>query len=353
VENHSWRWIFYINLPLSVLALALLYTRVPESRDETRAMRPDWLGSVLASTALGCLVFSLIEYPRLGLGHPAVWGLFTTGIGLSVLFVRVEHRSASPMLPLELFKLRVFSGINIATLLLYTGLNGLMFFLPFNLIHVQGYTPLQTGLIFVPMSLLIFFMSRWAGGLASRNPGIPLVIGPLTVAAAFLILALPGTHGGYWLTFFPGVLLIGIGMGLCIAPITEVAMGAVPTRQSGIASGVNNAVARLASVLAVALFGVVVSLSYNRSLDAELSRLDISPRIGEYFQTERTKLAAATPPPALEMELEAQLDEAIKRSFVSGFRALCIGAAGLALATTVCCWVTLRARGPALEREPP
>jgi len=345
VDVFSWRWIFYLNLPLSVITLTLLYRQVPESRDPARSGSPDWLGAVLASAALGLLVFGLIEYPRLGIGDAIVSGTLTAGVALFALFLWVESQTQSPMLPLGLFRSRLFSGVNFATLLLYTALNGTFFFLPFYLIYVLEFSAIQAGASFMPMSIGIFLLSRRVGGMAGHHPRALLVFGCGCVALAYWLLSRIGVDTNYWLTVFPGVVMIGIGMGFCIAPITNVALGAVSSSQAGVASGVNNAVARLSSVLAIALFGIVITTTYNRSLDQGLVMLDASPSLVSHFATERGKLAAAKPPAGIDELQAAAIHQLVKNAFSQGFAHACLFSMALSLATALCCWLTIPAAG--------
>lgn len=345
IETLSWRWIFYLNLPLSIITLTLLFTRVPESWNPHRSGSPDWAGAGLASVALSLLVFGLIEYPGRGISHPQVAGTLVAGALLLLLFLWVESRSQSPMLPLGLFRSPLFSGVNFATLLLYTGLNGTLFFLPFYLIYVLNFSAVETGASFMPMSIAILLLSRRVGGLAGHRPRALLVTGSCCTALAYLLLSRTGPESSYWLTVFPGVITIGLGMGLCIAPITHVALGAVAGHQTGLASGVNNAVARLSSVLAIALFGIVISHHYNRELDQGLSDLNASPAVVNHFKMERAKLAAATPPASLPSSESSVFSGLIKRAFSRGFGIVCLFSMALSLATALCLWLTIPPAG--------
>ncbi len=347
VDLFSWRWIFYLNLPLALITLILLYIQVPESRDPARRGRPDWPGALLASSALGLLVFGLIEYPGLGISNKLVHYPLLAGTGLLVLFLWVESRTSSPMLPLTLFRSPLFSGVNLATLLLYTGLNGIFFFLPFYLIYVHGFSAIQAGVVFTPMSIAIFLLSRRAGSVATRRPKALLITGSCCVALAYGLLSRASVDGNIWPILLVSMVMIGIGMGLCIAPITNLAMGAVGSGQAGIASGVNNAVARLAAVLAIALFGILIAATYNRSLDQGLRQTDADPALASqleiHFETERSKLAAAKPPAGLSAIQTRALSYLIKHSFGLGFSHACLLAMTLSLATALCCWLTIPA----------
>ena len=191
IENVSWRAVFFINVPIAVVVLALVFLHVPESRDEeSRGL--DWLGAGLATISLGLIVFGLIESSRLGFSHPAIAGSLSGGVITTVLFIIIEARKKDPMLPLTLFRSRNFSGANLLTLFLYTALSGSLFFLPLNLIQVQNYSPTAAGAALLPFILIMFLLSRWSGGLIKRyGAKLPLVIGPVIVTVAFVLFTLP------------------------------------------------------------------------------------------------------------------------------------------------------------------
>ncbi|HET7480042.1 MAG TPA: MFS transporter, partial [Rubrobacteraceae bacterium] len=238
VENVSWRAAFLVNVPLAAVVLYIVYRHVPESRDPD-ARKLDIPGAVLATLGLGGVVFGLIHSQSHGFGNSLVLISLLIGVAALVAFVFVEMRSNEPMMPLSLFRSRNFSGANLLTLLLYAGLGGSLYFLPFLLIQVHGYSATAAGSSFLPFIVITFLMSRWAGGLITRyGARLPLVIGPIIAAGGFLLYALPGTGGSYWTTFFPAVVVQGLGMALVIAPLTTTAMNSVTGRHSGLASGV-------------------------------------------------------------------------------------------------------------------
>src|SRR5215208_5546469 len=275
VDNVSWRAAFLINVPLAVIVLWIVFRHVPESRDPD-ARKLDIPGAVLATAGLGGVVFGLIESQSNGFGDPLVLVSLALGAGALVAFVLVERRVQEPMMPLTLFRSRNFSGANLLTLFLYAGLGGALYFLPFNLIQVHGYSATAAGSAFLPFVVLTFIMSRWAGGLVARyGAKLPLMIGPTVAAAGFLLFALPGTGGSYWTTFFPAVVVQGLGMALVIAPLTTTALNSVSGRHSGLASGVNNAVSRTASLLAIPVLGIFVFLTFSLVLDARVPALDL------------------------------------------------------------------------------
>ena len=331
VDNLSWRWVFFINVPLAAIVLLILWARVPESRSDDHVVQLDWPGAILVTVGLGTLVYGLIESANLGLGHPLVLGSVATGVLALAAFVVVEARSKAPMMPLTLFGSRTFSGANIVTLLLYSALGGALFFLPFNLIQVQGYSATQAGGAFLPLILVIFLLSRWAGGLVPRyGARVPLIVGPLLAAIGYLLLAAPGIGGSYWATFFPAVLVLGLGMAISVAPLTTAVMSSVEVKHAGIASGVNNAASRAAGLLAVAVFGVVILAAFGRALDARVAGLDLPGEVGQALDAQRVRLAAAAVPEGLSAEVRAAIEQAIAESFVAGFRLVMIVAAALA-----------------------
>ncbi len=348
VEQASWRWVFFINIPLAAAVMALIFLKVPESRDESASAsgRLDWLGALLATVGLGGIVFGLIESSNLGLGNPEVLVALAVGMVALILFIVVEARSPSPMMPLSLFRSRTFSGTNLLTFLLYGALGGALFFLPFNLIQVQGYQPTAAGASMLPFVLLLFTLSRWSGGLITRfGSKLPLVIGPSIAGVGFALFALPGIGGSYWTTYFPAALALGLGFAITIAPLTTTVMGAVDVSRSGIASGINNAVSRTAGLIALAALGIVISGVFNSSLDSRLSTLHISPEVRSALDTQRDKLAAADIPKSVDAKAQAEIKRALDESFLDGFRLVMLIAAGLALASAVAAGVMVEGKG--------
>jgi len=343
VEHASWRAVFFINLPLATVVIGVLFWRVPESRREADGEGSDWFGVALVALGLGAVVYGLIESSDLGLGDPVVVAALAAGAVLLAAFVTVEARGPSPMMPLGLFASRAFTGANLLTLLLYGALSGALFFFPFNLLQVQGYSASETGLALLPFPVFVFLLSRWSGELADRvGAALPLVVGPAVAAAGFGLLAVPWIGGSYWVSFFPGVAVLGIGMGVTAAPLTTAVLGAVPDDDSGIASGVNNAVSRVAGLLAIALLGVVMVAVYSGSLEARLKAAGVGDAAVLELLASRNRLAASEPPTGLGTEAQAAVRGAVGAAFVTGFRRVMVLCAGLALAAALAAAATLR-----------
>src|ERR671912_70847 len=320
VDNVSWRVAFLINVPLALVVLYVVFRHVPESRDPD-ARKLDLPGAFLATLGLGGIVYGLIESSNRGFDDPLVLGALVLGVAALLAFVLVERRSPEPMMPLSLFKSRNFSGANLLTLLLYAGLGGSLYFFPFVLIQVHGYSATAAGSAFLPFIVITFLTSRWAGGLVTRyGAKLPLVTGPTIATAGFLLFAIPGTDGSYWTTFFPAIVVMGLGMSFVIAPLTTTAMSSVEGRHSGLASGVNNAVSRSAGLLAIPIFGIFVFLAFSTALDAQTMDLDLSSPARQQLESEKVNLGAAEVPDGVSGQTAASVERAVAESFVAGFR---------------------------------
>src|SRR5579884_148036 len=345
VQFASWRWVFFINVPLAAIVLFVLFWRVPESRDTEDSPSLDWVGALLATLGLGGIVYGLIEAGNVGLGSPTVLSTLAVGAIALVVFVIVEARSHSPMVPLSLFRSRTFSGANLLTLFLYAALGGTLFFVPFNLISVQDYSPSAAGAAMLPTILILFLLSRWSGGLINRyGAKLPLIIGPCIAAVGFALFALPGVGGSYWTTFFPASVVLGLGMAISVAPLTTAVMGAVDAHRAGIASGINNAVSRTAGLLAIAVLGIIVLTVFNGSLDSHLATLNLPNQVLQSINAQRFKLVGIQIPVGGTTGL--LLKQAINQSFVAGFRAATLIGAGLALAAALSSWLLIEGKKP-------
>ncbi len=339
VQHFSWRWVFFINLPIAVAVIAISFLFVPESCGESGNHKLDIPGASLITLGLGLLVFGMIEAPGLGWTNPVTWGTTAAGVIASAVFLWREAHADSPLLPLQLFHSKNFSGANLLTLLLYAALGALLFFLPYNLIQVQGYTPTQAGAANLPLILILFFLSRWAGGLVAHyGAKLPLVIGPIVAAIGFLLFARPGIGGSYWTTYFPAMVVLGLGMSGVVAPLTTTVMDSVSEGQAGVASGVNNAVSRVASLLSIAVLGMVAFHVFNHQLADKLDASNLPVPIKHAVLEQRNRLTQIEPPKGLDVNQEQALKRSINESFLSAFRWVMCISAGLVLLSAVSAW---------------
>jgi EmrB/QacA subfamily drug resistance transporter len=352
VEHASWRWVFFINLPLAAAVIAISVWRIPETRSET-ARSIDWWGAILATVGLGGLVSGFIESVNLGWRNPLVFGSLIGGFGCLAALSFAESHTSAPMLPLRLFESRSFSGANLLTLCLYAAIGIFFFVFPLNLVQVQGYSTTATGAAVLPLILLIFLLSRWSGGLVARYGARgPLIIGPLTAALGFALFAVPSVGDSYWKAFFPAVVVLGFGMAVTVAPLTTVLMNSVNQERVGAASGINNAVARVAGVLAIAVLGIVMVKAFGSRLSGSLAHFMLPHDILLELQANESKLAGLQVPAGLDPETEAGLRESIRQAFVFGFRVVMLICAGLSAASATVAWVMIpKNRGPRVSHD--
>lgn len=352
IDHVSWRGVFFINLPLALAVVVISLRHVPESHDQNNVAGLDWLGAILATLGLAGLVYGLVESARFGFANRTVIGALGLGIAALTIFGFHEARAANPMLPLGLFRSHNFSGANLLTLFLYAALSGSLFFLPLNLIQVQHYPATMAGAALLPFVVLMFLLSRWSGGLVDRfGSRLPLIIGPVVAASGFFMFTLPGTTGSYWTTFFPAVVVLGFGMAISVAPLTTTVMTAVNEDRAGTASGINNAVARVAGLLAVAVLGVVMLQTFSRGFASRLSLLDTSAEVRQSLLAQRVRLGGLEVPASVEPVVRTQIEAAVSQSFIAGFRLLMFVAAGLSLAGAVSAYVMIGRRAlPSVAR---
>ncbi|MGH2890209.1 MAG: DHA2 family efflux MFS transporter permease subunit [Solirubrobacteraceae bacterium] len=262
VQAVSWRAIFLINLPLGAIVAVLAARHVPESRDETASGRLDWAGATLATAGLAGATYAMISGPSHGLGSPPVLAAAILGAVGLVGFVAVERRIAHPMLPLDIFASRAFTAANLVTFVVYGALGGVFFLLVVVLQVSLGYSPVAAGAASLPVTALMLALSSRAGALAHRiGPRLPLTVGPLLIAGGMLLMTRIGPGAGYVPDILPAMVVFGLGLAATVAPVTSTVLAAADERHAGAASGVNNAVARTAGLLAVALLPPIAGLS--------------------------------------------------------------------------------------------
>ena len=355
VDHVSWRMIFLINPLVAAPTLWIAVRYVPESRDPGTSEGLDWQGALLAFGTLGFLVYGLIAASRAGWADSTVLGTLAVGVFLLGCFIVAERRSSAPMMPPALFRSRNFTGINLLTLLLYGALDGALFFLPFLLIQARGYSATAAGALYLPFTVIMAFLSRWSGGLADRYAGRrfgmrgPLIAGPLVVGAGFALLGLVGNATQYWMFLLPMVVL-GLGMAITVAPLTTAVVNGVAERQIGMASGVNNAVASIASLLFVAVLGTIALGLFSRSLDRQLVATNVSGEIRAVVDGSREAFATPSMPADMSAEDRDMTRRMLTDSYVRTLKLIMFIAAALSWGSALAAAVAV---GPPTAREGP
>lgn len=331
VQAASWRYVFLINLPIALIVVLITRKFVTESRDEEMNGRIDWAGAALATAALGSLTYGFISLQSTRSTYAGV-GAVIAGAVLFAVFVAIEHRSSAPMVPMGIFASRDFTVANVYTFLLYAALGGGLFFVPFNLINVQHYSPFDAGAALLPMIVLMFVSSRWSGGLVAHiGARIPLTIGGIIAGVGFALFGFAGVGASYWSTFFPAVLVLGVGTSTFVAPLTTTVMNSAPAEHAGTASGINNAVSRVAGLLAIAVLGIVIVVTARGALQPDARNL---PR--------PVQATLAMPASA-----HGAARNAITQAYEVGFRDAMLACAALAWAAAALAGTALRVKQPA------
>jgi EmrB/QacA subfamily drug resistance transporter len=341
IEHVSWRAAFFFNLPVAALVILLSLRFMNESRDDTRTSAIDWAGAVLGVLGLGAVVFGLLEWPRVDANSSVVSASLAVGVLSLIAFVVVEGRVAAPMVPLRLFRSRVFALTNLLTLLLYGALATVFWLVPMNLIEVQHYSATDAGASLLAFPLLMFVLSRWSGGLVAKvGSRLPLTVGPIVAAIGLALFARPEIGGSYWTTFFPAVAMLGLGMAIVVAPLTTTVMNAVEAEHAGVASGVNNAVSRVAGLVAIAVFGIVLVRAFDARVSPALDRMQLTAAGRSAVDRQLPRLAGAELASgdvvsAVEPDRRTVIRGAVDESFVSAFRLVMLAAAVVALTAAV------------------
>ncbi|HWB94070.1 MAG TPA: MFS transporter [Puia sp.] len=312
-----WRYIFFINVPIGIIALLILWHHVAENKAAAEASAIDLPGVLAIALGLAALTFGFLRMPAVGFRHWSVVGSLTTGIVLLILFVVIEAKSAHPMMPLRLFTNTTFTGVNLLTFFLYAGLGTGMLFLSLDMVQAQGYSQLDSGLTFLPFTLLMIGIARPAGAWADKlGPRPFLIAGPLTAGCGLLILSFTGETSGpstYWTSFFPGILVFGLGMSFTVAPLTTTVMSAVGDQYSGVASGINNALTRVANVFANAIFGALAVFLFSQALHHRLDAVQLPASVKHEMLAQAGDLGNAHIPP------DATAKQTVASIFRSGF----------------------------------
>jgi EmrB/QacA subfamily drug resistance transporter len=345
IEHASWHWAFYINLPVAAVVIGLSLCHVPESRNRN-ARAVDWLGAAAATFGLAALVYGSLEAGAVGWKSLRVSGTLFAGVLLLTVFVLIERRVRSPMLPLDLFRSSSFSATNLMTLFLYAALGVFFFLFPMELIQVQKYSATEAGAASLPTIALVFTLSRWSGGLVTRyGSKAPLMIGPLIVAFAFLIFSSRALSPSYCRGPFLGYIVLGFGLAITVAPLTTVVMNSVAEERAGTASGINNATSRVAGVLAIAVLGIVMVAAFAYSLGGSLAMLHLDSAVAHDLEASVDRLGGLDAPAGLASQTAEGVRGAITGAFVFGFRIIMAVCAGLAVASAGIAWRMIPGRG--------
>ena len=341
-----WRWIFFINIPLGVAALTMIGLQVKESRDEDSDHAIDYPGVIAIATGLALLTFGFLRIPAVGLHNWQVYGSLIVGILLLAAFIFLEFKSKHPMMPLQLFANATFSGANLLTFFLYGGLGAGMLFLSLNMVQVQGYSQLQSGLTFLPFTVVMISLARFAGGLADKyGPRLLLICGPAAAGAGLLILSFVKQTSGpaaYWTTFFPGILVFGLGMSFTVSPLTTAVMGSVSDHFSGTASGVNNAMTRIANVFANAVLGALAVLFFSGALSQQLNGTKISIKEKQEITAQSVNLGNAQVPAIIGANNNAAIKTAYHKSFISAYAKIMRISAGLGFLAALMAFIFIK-----------
>ena len=318
-----WRMIFFINIPIGVASLIILWKKVPESSDEETGRSLDYAGAIATIIGLALLTFGFLKIPVTGFNNWQVYISLAGGVFSLIIFIIIENKSRYPMMPLKLFSNKTFSGANLLTFFLYAGLFSGILFLTLNMIQVQHYSQLQAGMTLLPFTILLILISRWSGGLVDRyGPRWFLIGGPAVAGLGLLLLSfIKQTNGPseYFSTFFPGIVIFGLGMSFTVTPLTTTVMGAVANNYSGTASGINNAITRISNVFSNAIIGGLAILFFTGYLDDAVKKISLNEESRVQVVAQAVNLGDAKVPHAINKENKLKVEEAFKEGFISTY----------------------------------
>ena len=323
----------FINVPLGIVALIILALKVKESWDYEADKAVDIAGAITIALCLALLTFGFLSIPALGFKSSRVYLTLLGGVTLLILFLFIEKKSKHPMMPLYLFSNPVFTGVNLLTFFLYAGLGAGMLFMSLNLVQMQGYSQLQSGLTFLPFTVLMITIARFAGTLADKyGPRLLLIIGPATAGTGLLLLSFVKQTSGpaeYWTTFFPGIIVLGLGMSFTVAPLTATVMTSVSNHLSGTASGVNNALTRISNVFANAILGALAVLLFAGALQNQLATKPLDPKVKALIIKEAANLGNAKVPKEVDPQYKKMISADYGQSFINAYSGIMKISAGL------------------------
>ena len=341
-----WRYIFFINIPLGIIAIIILAFKVQESKDDDSAHQIDYPGAITIALGLALVTYGFLRVPAVGIHNWQVYGSLIIGLVLLAMFAVIEYKSKHPMMPLSLFSNLTFSGANLLTFFLYAALGASMLFMSLNMVQVQGYSQLEAGLTFLPFTLLMIGITRFAGSLSDKyGPRLLLIAGPAVTACGFLMLSfIKQTSGAqqFFTTFFPGIMVMGLGMSFTVSPLTTAVMGAVSYHFAGTASGVNNAVSRIAGVFTNAIFGALAVLFFSGALQHSIKPLKLNNKVQQEVLAQAVNFGDAHIPPDAGVQHIKQLKIIYKDAFIAAYSIVLKISAALAFAGALMAFIFIR-----------
>lgn len=322
-DKGLWTFIFFINVPIGIVSLLILWFKVKESSDREAGNTIDYPGALATVIGLALITFGFLKLPDTGFEDWVVVMSLIAGVLFLTAFIFIELKSNDPMIPLQLFTNKTFTGANLLTFFLYASLGAGILFLTLNMVQVQGYSQLQAGLTFLPFTILMITVSPLSGALTDKYGSKSLLIfGPAVAGVGLLLLSFVKQTAGfteYWSTFFPGILVFGLGMSFTVAPLTTTVMGSVASHFSGTASGVNNAISRIAGVFANAIFGAIAILLFTTFMQKAIVDLPLSPKTKQAVMYQTVNLGDATVPKTINSVTRALIEKQYRYGFIAAY----------------------------------